>query len=89
MTAKRDSKLSRHLLRELPYNIIHIGYVHGQSNNSLPLQIPTKKFLQRHILHELDFHIYIIDQARDQDGWILAYFSLILSFHGPRRSPGP
>ena len=71
MTAKRYSKLSRHLLRELPYNIINIGYVHGQFNNSLPVQIPTKKFLQRRIHCELDFHIYIIDQARGQEGWIL------------------
>ena len=75
MTAKRDSKLSRHLLRELPYNIINIGYVHGQFNNSLPVQIPTKTFLQRRIHCELDFRIYIIDQARAQEGWILVEFS--------------
>ena len=31
---KRDSKLSKQLLRELPYNIIYIVYVHGQFNNS-------------------------------------------------------
>ena len=60
MAEKRDSKLSKQLLRELPYNIIYIVYAHGQFNNSLPSQIPTKKFLERHILRELDFHFNII-----------------------------
>ena len=54
MAAKRDSKFSKQLLRKLPYNIIDIAYAHGQFNNSLPSQIPTKKFLERHILRELD-----------------------------------
>ena len=53
MAAKRE-------LRELPYNIIDIVYAHGQFNNSLPSQIPTKKFLERHIPRELDVHFIII-----------------------------
>ena len=47
MTAKRDSKLFKQLLRELPYNGINIVYAHGQFNNSLPSQIPSKKYLER------------------------------------------
>ena len=47
MAAKRDSKLSKQLLRELTYNGINIVYAHGQFNNSLPSQIPTKKYLER------------------------------------------
>ena len=31
---KRDSKLSKLLLRELPYNTINIVYAHGQFNNN-------------------------------------------------------
>ena len=60
MAAKRDSKLSKQLLRELPYNGINIVYAHGQLNNSLPAIIPTKKYLERHSLRELDFHFNII-----------------------------
>ena len=60
MAAKRDSKLSKQLLRELLHNIIYILCAHGQFNNSLPSQIPTKKFLERHILRKLDFHFSII-----------------------------
>ena len=60
MAAKRDFKLSKQLLRELPYNIINIVYAHGQFNNSLPSQIPTKEFLERHILRELDVHFNVI-----------------------------
>ena len=37
-----------------------VVYDHGQFNNSLPSQIPTKKFLERHILRELDFHFNIV-----------------------------
>lgn len=60
MAAKRDSKLSKQLLRELPYNIINIVHAHGQFNNcSVPLKKPTKKFLERHILRELDFRFNI------------------------------
>ena len=32
----------------------------GQFNNSVPSQIPTKKYLERHILRELNFHFNII-----------------------------
>ena len=60
MAAKRDSKLSKQLLRELPCNIINIVYAHGQFNNSLPSQNPTKTFLEGHILRELDVHFNII-----------------------------
>ena len=59
MAEKRVSKLSKQLLRELPYNIINIVYAHRQFNNSLPSQIPTKKFLERHILRELDVHFNV------------------------------
>ena len=31
---KRDSKLPKQLLRELPYNTINTVYAHGQFNNS-------------------------------------------------------
>ena len=31
---KRDSKLSKLLFRELPYNTINIVYAHGQFNNN-------------------------------------------------------
>ena len=47
MIAKRDSKLCKQLLRELPYNGINIVYAHGQFNNSLPSQTPSKKYLER------------------------------------------
>ena len=50
MAAKRESKLSKQLLRELPYNSINIMHAYGQLNNSLPTIIPTKKYLKRHIL---------------------------------------
>ena len=33
---------------------------HGQFNNSVPSQIPTKKYLERHILRQLHFHLNII-----------------------------
>ena len=32
----------------------------GQFNNSVPSQIPTKKYLERHILRQLHFHFKII-----------------------------
>lgn len=32
MAAKRDSKLTKQLFRELPYNGINIVYTHGQLN---------------------------------------------------------
>ena len=47
MIAKRDSKLLKQLFRELPYNGINIVYEHEQFNNSLPSQIPSKKYLER------------------------------------------
>ena len=47
MATKRDSKLTKQLFRELPYNGINIVYAHGQFNNILPSQIPTKRYLQR------------------------------------------
>ena len=47
MIAKRDSKLFKQLLRELPYNGINIVYAHGQFINSLPSQTPSKKYLER------------------------------------------
>ena len=50
MAGKRDSKLSKQLLRKLPYNGINIVYAHGELNNSLPTITPTKKYLDRHIL---------------------------------------
>lgn len=54
MEAKRDSKGSKQLLRELHYNEINIVYARGQCNNSLQSQIPTKRYLERHISRELD-----------------------------------
>ena len=50
MAGKRDCNLSKQSFRELPYNGINIVYAHDQCNNSLPSQIPTKKYLERHIL---------------------------------------
>ena len=47
MTAKRDIKLFKQLLRELPYNGTNIIYAHGQFKNILPSQIPSKKYLER------------------------------------------
>ena len=47
MTSKRDSKLFKQLLRELPYNGFNIVYAHGQFTNSLPSEIPSKKYLER------------------------------------------
>lgn len=47
MAGKRDCKLSKQLFRELPYNGINITDAHGQFNNSLPSQIPSKKCLER------------------------------------------
>ena len=47
MAAKRDSKLTKQLFRELPYNGINIVYTHGQLNIILPLQIPAKRYLER------------------------------------------
>ena len=47
MTAKRDSKLFKQLLGELPYNCTNNIYVHGQFTNSLPSQVPSKKYLER------------------------------------------
>ena len=60
MAAKRHLKLCKQLLRELPYNIFNIVYAPGQFNNSLPSRVPKKKFLERHILRELDVHFNII-----------------------------
>ena len=37
---------------------------HGQFNNSVPSQIPRKKYLERHILRQLDFHFTVI--AREE-----------------------
>ena len=43
MTSKRDSKLFKQLLSELPYNGINIVYAHGKFTNTLPSEIPSKK----------------------------------------------
>ena len=47
MTLKRDSKLFKQLLRELPYNGINIVHAHGEFTNTLPSEIPSKKYLER------------------------------------------
>ena len=35
------------LFRELPYNGIEMRCAHGQFNNALQTQLPTKKYLDR------------------------------------------
>ena len=47
MTSKRDSKLFKQLSSELPYNGINIMYAHGEFTNTLPSEIPSKKYLER------------------------------------------
>ena len=59
--------------------LLNIVYDHGQFNNSLPSQIPTKKFLERHILGEVDVHFNIIahgqksriQRSRNSSGFLL------------------
>ena len=60
MVAKRSTKLSKQLLRNLHSNGVNNVYARRQFNDSLTLQIPTKKYLDRHILCELHFYFNII-----------------------------
>ena len=48
-------RANKSLLKNLPYSNVDIIRTHGQFNNSLNSDLPTKKYLDKlHSLHELD-----------------------------------
>ena len=48
-------KSAKLLFQEVSYNGVNIVYAHGRFNNSLELQLPTEKYLERFVsIHDLD-----------------------------------
>ena len=61
-------KSAKLLFQELPYNGVNIIYSHGQFTNSLELQLPTKKYLERLVsIHDLDLFSVNAHSSIDPD----------------------
>ena len=68
MVFSNEAKSAKSLFQELPYNGFNITYTHGQFNNSLVIQLPTKKYLERLVsIHDLDLFNLNINSGIDPD----------------------
>ena len=68
MVFSNEAKSAKSLFQELPYNGFNITYTHGQFNNSLVIQLPTKKYLERLVsIHDLDLFNLNINSSIDPD----------------------
>ena len=67
-STKKLAKETKSLFRELPYNGFNFIDFHGQFNNSLRTNLPTKKYLERLTsLHDLNLFNLNIDSNANPD----------------------
>ena len=70
----RDDSQGPASTQKFNYLYLHFERGHSQHEN-IPINKPLKSFYRAFEIFHLKVYIYIIDQARGQDSWILASFS--------------